>query len=54
MDMYAFIARAAYRNPGTAASGMFSQGGYRPHLASCIQSGPSAFEREEKQSLPIT
>jgi len=26
----AFIARVAYRNPGMAASGMFSQGGYRP------------------------
>jgi hypothetical protein len=26
MEMYAFIARVAYRNPGTAASGMFGQG----------------------------
>ncbi len=29
MEMYAFIARVAYRKPGTTASGMFSQGGCR-------------------------
>ena len=29
----ACIARVAYRNPGMAGSGVFSQGGYRPQLA---------------------
>ena len=33
MEMLRIIARVAYRNPGMAASGMFSQGGYRPQLA---------------------
>jgi hypothetical protein len=30
MEMYAFIARLAYRKKGTTASGMFSQAGCRP------------------------
>src|SRR5271154_3633793 len=37
----AFIARVAYRNPGMAASGMFSQGGYRPRLAGQRPSPPT-------------
>jgi hypothetical protein len=41
MEMYAFIARVAYRNPGTAASGMLSQGGYRPQLAGKRPSFPT-------------
>jgi hypothetical protein len=30
MEMLRFIASVAYRNPGMAASGMFSQGSARP------------------------
>jgi hypothetical protein len=42
MEMYAFFARVAYRNPETAASGMFSQGGCRPQLARIETLGNSA------------
>jgi hypothetical protein len=37
MEMYGFIARVAYRNPGMAVSGMFSQGVYRPQFAETLR-----------------
>jgi hypothetical protein len=44
----AFITRVAYRNPGMAASGMFSREGYRPLLSG----GGLADELHLPQRLP--